>query len=463
MKRRGPALIVPARERAVRPRAQRRAPRRAHRYTARSCFFRCFSLHVHQAECVDLLIEARWLLPIAPANTVLADHAVALSGGRIVAVGPAAQLRARFVPRERLVRTRHALLPGLVNAHTSACHALLRGLPVRGPRRRWLAETLAPVGQRAASAPTSCATARGSASPRCCVRASPASRTSAATRGERARRRRCPHACRHRPAGDRPPSRGPTARPRTWRAPKRCGTSTAAIHASRFTSRRSRAGVSEATLMRVRRVADELDARIAVQLAELAAGRRGAAARYARWRRATQRRAPRAGGAAAAPGGSSGCCARDSVRSACSASAMRGELELLAHHGAAVIACPQAELRLGAVPGPLALPEGHRTGLGTDSPAAAGALDLLAEARLAALLSGWSAAQALRMATLGGATALGLAAEIGSIEPGKAADLTCIDLEESDAGQAARVADGDRVRRDAQPGERCVDGRARAP
>jgi len=118
-----------------------------------------------------------------------------------------------------------------------------------------------------------------------------------------------------------------------------------------------------------------------------------------------------------------------------------GELALLAHHGAAVIACPQAELRLGAVPGPLALPEGHRTGLGSDSPAAAGACDLLAEARLAALLSGWSAAQALRVATLGGATTLGLAGEIGSIEPGKAADLTCIDLEESDAGQAARVAE----------------------
>jgi len=67
-------------------------------------------------ESAELLIEARWLLPIAPANTALADHAVAVSAGRIVAVGPSAALRARFEIRERVVRERHALLPGLVNA-----------------------------------------------------------------------------------------------------------------------------------------------------------------------------------------------------------------------------------------------------------------------------------------------------------------------------------------------------------
>src|SRR5256885_4590006 len=103
-------------------------------------------------ERADLLIEARWLLPIAPANTALAEHAGAVSAGRIVAVGPVAQLRERLEPRERVVRGRHALLPGLVNAHTHACHTLLRGLPVRGPRWRWLTEILGPVEQRCLSA-----------------------------------------------------------------------------------------------------------------------------------------------------------------------------------------------------------------------------------------------------------------------------------------------------------------------
>src|SRR5256886_7575541 len=99
-----------------------------------------------------LLIEPRWLLPIAPAITALADHAVAVTAGRIVALGPTAQLRERFDTGERVVRERHALLPGLVNAHTRSCHTLLRGLPVRGPRSRWLSEILGPVEQRCLSA-----------------------------------------------------------------------------------------------------------------------------------------------------------------------------------------------------------------------------------------------------------------------------------------------------------------------
>ncbi|HEY6924135.1 MAG TPA: amidohydrolase family protein, partial [Steroidobacteraceae bacterium] len=71
---------------------------------------------------------------------------------------------------------------------------------------------------------------------------------------------------------------------------------------------------------------------------------------------------------------------------------------------------------------------GITVGLGTDSAVSVGALDVLAEARMAALTAGLTAETILQMATLGGATALGMGTLVGSIETGKAADLVCFDL-----------------------------------
>ena len=99
-----------------------------------------------------------------------------------------------------------------------------------------------------------------------------------------------------------------------------------------------------------------------------------------------------------------------------------------------------------------------------------GALDILAEARLAVLLSrlnvggrendAMTAERVLHMATLGGATALGMNALIGSIEPDKAADLVAIDLSAL-ACQPGDVADRrcHRVRCHSYQRERCMDFR----
>jgi 5-methylthioadenosine/S-adenosylhomocysteine deaminase len=82
------------------------------------------------------------------------------------------------------------------------------------------------------------------------------------------------------------------------------------------------------------------------------------------------------------------------------------------------------------------LDAGIRVGLGTDAPSSALSFDMFDEMRAAIALARASAARpdalgaadALRLATLGGARALGLEREIGSLEPGKRADLTVLDL-----------------------------------
>jgi 5-methylthioadenosine/S-adenosylhomocysteine deaminase len=108
------------------------------------------------------------------------------------------------------------------------------------------------------------------------------------------------------------------------------------------------------------------------------------------------------------------------------------ESEIAAATGICVVACQQSHLRLGGALCPAARLDalGVPVGIGTDSAVSVGAMDVLAEARLGALLASGedAASRALRMATLGGATALGMNAQVGSIEAGKFADLVCIDL-----------------------------------
>src|SRR5690606_6001085 len=104
-----------------------------------------------------------------------------------------------------------------------------------------------------------------------------------------------------------------------------------------------------------------------------------------------------------------------------------------------VVHCPESNLKLasGFCPVEALRRAGANVALGTDGCASNNDLDMIGEMRTAALLgkgvagdaAAVDAAYALRMATLNGAKALGLDAEIGSIEPGKRADLACIGLD----------------------------------
>ena len=114
------------------------------------------------------------------------------------------------------------------------------------------------------------------------------------------------------------------------------------------------------------------------------------------------------------------------------------EIESLAEHGCHVAHCPTSNLKLASGFSPVArlLQQGINVGIGSDGAASNNRLDMFSEMRLAAILAkGVSgdpavlpAHQALEMATLAGAVALGLDSELGSLEAGKRADVVAVDL-----------------------------------
>jgi 5-methylthioadenosine/S-adenosylhomocysteine deaminase len=117
------------------------------------------------------------------------------------------------------------------------------------------------------------------------------------------------------------------------------------------------------------------------------------------------------------------------------------EIELLARHDVAVAHCPRSNAYLGCGVAPLEQlrAAGIRVGIATDSPASTPSFDMFAEMRAAIEAArararrpdALGAAEALELATLGGARALGLDSEIGSLGVGKRADLAIISLAET--------------------------------
>ena len=115
-----------------------------------------------------------------------------------------------------------------------------------------------------------------------------------------------------------------------------------------------------------------------------------------------------------------------------------GDRAILKEAGAGIAHCPQSNMKISSGPAPVRemLAEGLRLGLGTDGAASNNDLDMFEEMLTAALLAKHvtgdptvaPAASVLEMATLGGARALGMEDRLGSLEPGKRADLIVVDL-----------------------------------
>jgi len=375
-------------------------------------------------EPVDTLVIARWVVPVEPAGRVLDDHAVAIRGGRIVAVLPAAEARLRFDPHETIERPDHVLLPGLVNAHTHAAMVLLRGRAENLPLGRWLRSTVWPLERRWVDPEyvrdgTSLAIAEMLRAGITCFAdmhlwPDVVAQTAAASHIRASIGLVVTEsATRWAATADEYIDRGMHLRDE-YKGDPLIGTHFAP-HAPY--------SASDATLTRIRRLADELDLPVAMHLHETA--HEVEQSLQAHGRRPLARLAELG-------------LASPQLVAIHMTQVAPEDMDTLAECGASVVHCPESNLKLGAGVCPVArlLGRGVRVALGTDGAASNNDLDLLAEARIAGLLSSGVAAtpgdlvaaDLLRMATLEGARTLGLGEVTGSLQPGKWADLCCIDL-----------------------------------
>ena len=375
-------------------------------------------------EKVDTLIKARWVVPVSPHAAVLDDHAVAVRQGRIVAVLPAADAQSRFEADEIVDRPGHLLVPGLVNAHTHAAMTLLRGLADDLPLMAWLEKHIWPAEQRWVGPEfvedgTELAIAEmllgGTTTFNDMYFFPDVAARVAARAGMRAVVGMIVVSFPTAWAADGPEylRKGLALRDEYKGHP--LVSAAFAPHAP-YT-------VADAEFERLRRLADELEIPVHMHVHETA----GEVARQVAedGRRPLDRMADLG-------------LVSPMLAGVHMTQLEDREIARLAAAGASVIHCPESNLKLASGFCPVArlLEAGVNVAIGTDGAASNNDLDMIGEMRSAALLAkgvagaadAVTAHQVLTMATLNGARALGLGEETGSLEPGKWADLCCVDL-----------------------------------
>ena len=92
----------------------------------------------------DSIINAGWLIPILPHKKILAEHSVAITDGKISHILPK-ERAIDFISKEVFDLPNHALLPGLVNCHGHAAMSLLRGLADDMALKPWLENRIWPI------------------------------------------------------------------------------------------------------------------------------------------------------------------------------------------------------------------------------------------------------------------------------------------------------------------------------
>jgi 5-methylthioadenosine/S-adenosylhomocysteine deaminase len=372
----------------------------------------------------DTIITAPWIVPVVPREALLANHAVVIAGGAIADVLPVDTALTRYPRAAVTALDSHVLIPGLINLHTHAAMTLMRGLADDLPLMTWLHDHIWPAESRVVGEAfvrdgslLACAEMlKGGVTcfndmyffPEATAQAALQTRMRAAI-GMIAVEFSSAYAT---DAADYL-RKGMGLRDAMHGEPLL--TFCLAPHAP-YT-------VSDATFERIAVYAGELDVPVHIHLHETADEIRNSIQQH-------------------------GCRPLERLKNlgllgpnliAVHAVHLdQRDVAMLAEHGCHVAHCPTSNLKLASGLAPLhALSQaGINIGLGTDSAASNNRLDILSELRLAALLgkhsandaAAFSARQALEMATINAARALGLDARIGSLERGKRADIAAIDL-----------------------------------
>ena len=374
-------------------------------------------------QSIDTLILAAHVIPVEPRG-VLARHAVAIDGGRILAILPEEAALARYAPRSLVRLDSHALIPGLVNLHCHAAMTLLRGIADDVSLMTWLEKHIWPaegrhVGDEFVHDGSALAMAEMLRGGTTCVNDMyffPEATARAALRA--GMRAALGIVAIEFPSAYAPDAAGYLQKGLATRDAYRGEPLVSfclAPHAP-YT-------VADETLRHIVVLAEELDLPIHTHVHEtrdeIDQGRARTGMRPIERLRQLGVVGPR-------------LIAVHSVH------LEELEIDLFARAGVSVAHCPSSNMKLASGVAPVAAmrQRGVRVGLGTDGAASNNRLDMFTEMRTAALLAKVStgdacvvsAAEALEMATIEGARALGLEREIGSIVPGKAADLAAVDL-----------------------------------
>ena len=94
---------------------------------------------------VDLLVSAKWIIPVLPEAAILEDHCLAIQGGKIVEICSLEQAHSSISATQSLHLPHHALIPGLINAHGHSAMALMRGIADDVPLSQWLEDSIWPL------------------------------------------------------------------------------------------------------------------------------------------------------------------------------------------------------------------------------------------------------------------------------------------------------------------------------